>query len=100
MNTVCRIGLGTAKNVFQAHTLDASGRTVANRRLRRTQVLNWFPRLDRCEECLVGLEAIYGLHWRAIRACPACHLPLATACRPPHHASPTPLFTWRPLKNY
>ena len=65
MNTVCRIGLDTAKNVFQAHTLDASGRKVATRRLRRTQVLAWFARLDRCDECLVGLEATGGSHYWA-----------------------------------
>ena len=42
MRTVCRIGLDTAKNVFQVHALDASGCTVVTRRLRRSQVLAWF----------------------------------------------------------
>ncbi len=62
MNTVCRIGLDTAKNVFQVHALDASGRTVATRRLRRTQVLEWFARLERSSDCVVGLEATGGSH--------------------------------------
>jgi len=65
MNTVCRIGLDTAKNVFQVHALDADGRTVATRRLRRTQVLDWFARLDRSHECLVGVEATGGSHYWA-----------------------------------
>jgi transposase len=65
MNTVCRIGLDTAKNVFQVHAVDASGRRVARRRLRRTQVLDWFARLDRSGDCLVGLEATGGSHYWA-----------------------------------
>lgn len=65
MNTVCRIGLDTAKNVFQVHALDASGRKVATRRLRRTQVLDWFARLDRSSDCVVGLEATGGSHYWA-----------------------------------
>jgi len=62
MNTVCRIGLDTAKNVFQVHGLDASGRKVVTRRLRRQKLLDWFARLDRCSDCLVGLEATGGSH--------------------------------------
>ena len=62
MNTVCRIGLDTAKNVFQVHALDAAGRKVVTRRLRRSQVLDWFARLDRSPDCVVGLEATGGSH--------------------------------------
>ena len=65
MNTVCRIGLDTAKNVLQVHALDEAGRTVITRRLRRTQVLGWFARLDRSGECLVGIEATGGSHYWA-----------------------------------
>ena len=63
MNTVSRIGLDTAKNVFQVHALDADGRTVTTRRLRRAQVLDWFARLDRASDCLVGIEATGGSHY-------------------------------------
>lgn len=63
--TVCRIGLDTAKNVFQVHALDASGRKVTTRRLRRTQVLEWFACLDRSSDCVVGLEATGGSHYWA-----------------------------------
>jgi len=65
MTPVCRIGLDTAKNVFQVHALDGSGREVATRRLRRTQVLEWFARLDRAPDCVVGLEATGGSHYWA-----------------------------------
>ncbi len=63
--TVCRIGLDTAKRVFQVHALDGQGTTVTTRRLRRTQVLDWFARLDRADDCVVGLEATGGAHYWA-----------------------------------
>ena len=65
MNPVSRIGLDTAKNVFQAHGVDASGAEVAKRRLRRRQVLEWFARLERSDDCVVGLEATGGSHYWA-----------------------------------
>lgn len=70
MATVSRIGLDTAKKVLQVHGLDAAGRTVTTRRLRRSQVLAWFARLDRAPACLVGLEATGGSHYwaRELRA--------------------------------
>jgi len=65
MNTVSRIGLDTAKNVLQVHAVDGAGETVTTRRLRRSQVLSWFARLDRSADCLVGLEATGGSHYWA-----------------------------------
>lgn len=65
MNPVSRIGLDTAKQVFQVHAVDASGQAVVTRRLRRTQVLSWFARLDRSADCVVGLEATGGSHYWA-----------------------------------
>ena len=65
MNRVSRIGLDTAKDVFQVHAVDAGGEVVTMRRLRRRQVLDWFARLERVEECLVGLEATGGSHYWA-----------------------------------
>ena len=35
MNEVCTIGLDLAKNVFQVHGADASGRVVIRKQLRR-----------------------------------------------------------------
>ena len=39
MNEVTTIGLDLAKNVFQVHGVDVSGRAVVRRQLRRSQVL-------------------------------------------------------------
>ena len=56
------IGLDLAKNIFQVHGVDAVGRVVLKRRLRRAEVLEFFANL---EPCLVGLEACPGAHWWA-----------------------------------
>lgn len=53
------IGLDVAKQVFQVHAADAAGRTVAQIKLRRAQVLNYFQALP---PCLVGLEACATAH--------------------------------------
>src|SRR5690606_14566978 len=39
LNTVATIGLDLAKHVFQVHAVDAAGRAVTNRALRRKDVL-------------------------------------------------------------
>lgn len=59
---IATIGLDLAKNVFQLHALNHSGRTVLRRRLRRTEVLSFFARLP---VCLVGMEACWGAHYWA-----------------------------------
>ena len=51
------IGLDTAKHVFQVHGADASGKTVLRKRLRRSQVAEFFRSLP---ACVVGLEAARG----------------------------------------
>jgi transposase len=53
------IGLDLAKSVFQVHGVDAEGRTIVRRQLRRSKVLGFFERL---EPCLVGMEACSGAH--------------------------------------
>lgn len=53
------VGLDLAKNVFQAHGADAEGRTVLRRRLRRSEVLQFFAGLPRA---LVGMEACHTAH--------------------------------------
>lgn len=60
--TVRVIGLDTAKNVFQVHGADASGRAVLRKRLRRNQVSDFFANVPKC---LVGLEATRGAHYWA-----------------------------------
>jgi len=55
------IGLDLAKSVFQVHGVDAVGRTVLTRRLRRSQVLETLAQMP---PCLVGMEACGGAqHW-------------------------------------
>jgi transposase len=53
------IGLDLAKSVFQVHGVDAEGRVVVRRQLRRSQLLAFFQRLG---PCLVGMEACAGAH--------------------------------------
>ena len=53
------VGLDIAKNVFQAHGADATGRRVLRRRLRRGEVAAFFARLP---PCLVGIEACPSAH--------------------------------------
>jgi len=43
MSEIVKVGLDVAKNVFQAHGADASGRAV-----RRDQILEFFGRLSPC----------------------------------------------------
>ena len=59
MNEVSTIGLDLAKNVFQIHGVDASGRIVVRRQLRRSQVLPFF---EKQAACLVGIEACATSH--------------------------------------
>ena len=58
---VSTIGLDLAKNVFQIHGVDASGRIVIRRAIRRSQVLPFFAKLP---PRLVGIEACgTSHHW-------------------------------------
>jgi transposase len=53
------VGLDIAKQVFQVHTADVEGRPVAQLKLRRAQVLDYFRALP---PCLVGMEACATAH--------------------------------------
>jgi transposase len=53
------IGLDLAKHWFQVHGVDAAGKVVVKRRLRRTEVGAFFRRQ---EPCLVGMEACATAH--------------------------------------
>ena len=56
---VSTIGLDIAKNVFQAHGVDAAGKTVITKQLRRGQVIDYFEKLA---PCLIGMEACATAH--------------------------------------
>jgi transposase len=59
MQTITTVGLDIAKSVFQVHGVDAGGRAVIRRQLKRRQVLAFFQKLP---PCLVGIEACASSH--------------------------------------
>ena len=67
MHEVTTIGLDIAKSVFQVHGIDATGKVVIRRQLKRRYVLAFFEKLA---PCLVGIEACASSHhWsRALQA--------------------------------
>jgi len=60
MTKVTTIGLDLAKKVFQVHGVDAEGKVVVARKLRRKDVLAFFAKLP---PCLVGMEACGSAHY-------------------------------------
>jgi transposase len=60
MQAVTTIGLDIAKSVFQVHGIDAEGRVIIRRQLRRRYVLAFFEKLA---PCLVGIEACASSHY-------------------------------------
>jgi len=59
MPEIATIGLDIAKNVFQLHAVDRSGKIVLRKALRRSQVQGFFSRLP---PCLIGMEACATAH--------------------------------------
>jgi transposase len=59
MQAVKAIGLDIAKSVFQVHGVDAEGRVIVRRQLKRRYVLAFFQKLS---PCLVGIEACASSH--------------------------------------
>lgn len=60
MSNIITVGLDLAKNVFQAHGVDAAGQPVLRKKLRRAQVLAFFSEL---QPCVVAMEACGGAHF-------------------------------------
>jgi transposase len=52
---ITTIGLDLAKHWFQVHGVDAAGKVAVRRRLRRSEVVEFFKALV---PCLVGMEAL------------------------------------------
>ena len=46
MNKIIRIGMDTSKSVFQLHGIDAEEQPVLRKKLRRSQVLAFFAKLE------------------------------------------------------
>ena len=59
LSSVTTVGLDLAKHVFQVHGIDASGRVIVAKALRRKDVLAFFAQLP---ACLVGMEACGSAH--------------------------------------
>src|SRR5205809_7897582 len=59
MQTITTIGFDIAKSVFQVHGIDAEGKVVLRRQLKRRYVLAFFQKLP---PCLVGIEACASAH--------------------------------------
>ena len=58
------IGLDIAKNIIQVHGVNAVGAAVLTKRLKRSQVLEYFANLS---PCLIAIEACAGSHYWARR---------------------------------
>jgi len=67
MDTITRVGVDLAKNVFQIHAVDAAERVVARKAIARGHLLSWFANL---QPCLVAMEACSAAHYwaRKLRA--------------------------------
>jgi transposase len=59
LSSVTTVALDLAKHVFQVHGVDASGRVVIAKAIRRNKLLEFFASLP---PCLVGLEASGSAH--------------------------------------
>jgi transposase len=59
MQAVTTIGLDIAKSVFQVHGIDAKGKVLIRRKLKRRYVLAFFEKLP---PCLIGIEACATSH--------------------------------------
>lgn len=56
---IVTVGVDLAKSVFQVHAIDAVGKVVVRRQLRRAELLKFFSSLP---PCLVGMEACASAH--------------------------------------
>ena len=60
MSNITRVGVDLAKNLIQVHAVDAAGKVVTNRPLKREKFLAWCAQLP--AGCLVAMEACSGAH--------------------------------------
>ena len=59
MDKVTTVGLDLAKSVFSLHGVDASGRVVLRKTVRRDKLVELVAALP---PCLIGMEACGGAH--------------------------------------
>jgi len=60
MSAINTIGLDLAKNVFQVHGADGTGRAVLRKKLRRAKVSDFFGQLP---PCIIAKEECGGVHF-------------------------------------
>ena len=60
MQNIVSVGVDLAKNVLQAHAVNAQGRMVTNRAIQRSKFLAWCAQLP--AGCLMVMEACGGAH--------------------------------------
>ena len=60
MQAATTIGLDIAKSVFQVHGIDAEGKVIIRRQLKRRYVLAFFQKLP---PCLISIEACGSSHY-------------------------------------
>lgn len=59
---ITAVGIDLAKHVFQVHAVDATGKAVVKKQLKRDKVLPFFTGI---EPCLIGMEACGSAHFWA-----------------------------------
>ena len=57
--SITMIGLDTAKSTFQIHAIDEAGKVLIRRKLRRSELIPFFEKLD---ACVVVMEACGAAH--------------------------------------
>ena len=59
---ITTVGIDLAKWLFQVHGVDARGKVLLRKRLKRSQVIPFFSQFA---PCLIGMEACGGAHFWA-----------------------------------
>lgn len=78
MSTIQTIGIDLAKNVFSIHGVDAYGKCVLRKTVKRNKLLEIFANLP---PCLVGMEACSGAHHWAKELSKLGHTPRIMASK-------------------
>ena len=65
--TIVRVGVDLAKNVIQVHAVDAAGRRVVSRALKRDLFIAWCAQLP--SGCMLAMEACSSAHHWGRKLC-------------------------------
>ncbi|QIA63520.1 IS110 family transposase [Vibrio astriarenae] len=78
MSTIQTIGVDLAKNVFSIHGVDAYGKCVLRKTVKRNKMLDTFANLP---PCVIGMEACSGAHYWARELTKLGHSPKIMAAK-------------------